>query len=582
MAANRLYVKSSKTNNWVWDNVRQDTIRFVGNGTMRLYTSTDNNRTTTFNYPLMLRIALCISLVFYIHAVVAQRILTVGTPNDKSEPPYTIIGNVFDSDTGEPISGANIFIERQNIGTSADINGNYSLKLYEGLYLIQASSTGYVPGAKRVNVIGEGKVNFILNVQVTELEEVVIKGGAEKRDVISKDVGVEVLTISSIKTLPPLGGEADILKSLTLLPGVSTPGEASSGFNVRGGGFDQNLILMDGAPLYNPSHLFGFFSAFNPNMIRDVTLYKGAIPANYGGRGSSVVDITYQKGNLSYWTGDATLGVLSSKFSAGGPLVPGKLSINIGGRGSYTNWLLRQAKDADVNNSKASFYDGNIILSYAINPNNDLEYSLYRSRDSFSFAGDTTNQWQNTAQVIKWTSILSEKLSFRISAVQSIYQSTILSDVPFGSFDQETGIKDYNASSSLTFIPSEKHTIQLGGQVKRISVDLGTLKPGKDSAIEPEDIPSEKAIESGVFAHHNFNINKHIELSYGVRWSNFRLLGARTINTYDPVLTKSIENISGQTQFGDNEIIKQYNGIEPRAGLNFKINEENSIKLGYN
>lgn len=536
----------------------------------------------TFSSPTILRIILSICLAFCIHVAGAQRILTVGTPNDKAEPPYTVIGNVFDSGTGEPIPGANIFIERQNIGTSADIDGNYSLKLYQGLYLIQASSTGYVADAKRVNVIGEGKINFILNVQVTELDEVVIEGGAEKRDVINKDVGVEVLTISAIKTLPPLGGEADILKSLTLLPGVSTPGEASSGFNVRGGGFDQNLILMDGAPLYNPSHLFGFFSAFNPNMIRDVTLYKGAIPANYGGRGSSVVDITYQKGNLSYWTGDATLGILSSKFSAGGPLVPGKLSVNIGGRGSYTNWLLKQAKDPDVHNSRASFYDGNVVLSYAINPNNDLEYSLYRSRDSFSFAGDTTNQWQNTAQVIKWTSILSEKLSFKISAVQSIYQSTILSDVAFVSFDQETGIKDYNANSSLTFTPSEKHTIQVGGQIKSISVDLGTLKPGRDSAIEPEDIPSEKAIESGVFIHHNFSINKHIELSYGIRWSNFRLLGSGTINTYDPTLTKSIENISGQTQFGDNDVIQQYNGIEPRAGLNFKINEENSIKLGYN
>ena len=525
---------------------------------------------------------LIIFSLLFSQLVAAQQIQQVGFPNENSKPPFTVTGKVFDSSTGDGLPGANVFIERQNIGTSADVDGNYSLELYEGLYTIQVSSTGYETVTKRVNVLNDGKLNFILTVKITELSEVVIEGAAEKRDFVNKDVGTEVLTISSIKTLPPLGGEADIIKSLTLLPGVSTPGEASSGFNVRGGGFDQNLILMDGAALYNPSHMFGFFSAFNPNMIRDVTLYKGAIPATYGGRGSSVVDITYQKGNLSYWTGDVTLGVLSSKFSAGGPIVPGKISVNMGGRASYTNWLLRKAKDPDVHNSGANFYDGNVVLSYAINPNNDLEYSLYYSNDDFRFAGDTTNQWQNTAQVLKWTSIFNEQLSLQVSGVQSLYRSTILDDARFASFKQKTGITDLSGTATLTYKPTDSHTIKVGGQMKRLSVDLGTLTPGENTPIEPVDIPSEKAMESGVYFQHQYSIFDNLELSYGLRWSNFRLLGSGTINTYDPNGERSIVNVTGQEVFGDNDVIQDYNGLEPRAGINFKVNEENSIKFGYN
>lgn len=526
--------------------------------------------------PLLLCLILIASLPSF-----AQKIQTIGFPDENEKQPFTVTGKVFDAGTGEPVIGANIYIERQQIGTSADVDGNYTLKLYKGLYLIQVTSTGYEAKARRVNIVGSGRVNFLLDELVTQLGEVVIKGTNEQ-DAVSRDVGKEVLTISSIKTLPPLGGEADILKSLTLLPGVSTPGEASSGFNVRGGGFDQNLILIDGAPLYNPSHMFGFFSAFNPNIIRDVTLYKGAIPASYGGRGSSVVDITYRKGNLAQWTGDVTLGVLSSKFTAGGPIVKNKLSVMAGGRGSYTNWLLRRASDPDVNNSRASFYDGNLLLNYALNPKNDIEYSLYYSDDSFRFAGDTTNAWNNFAQVLKWTSVLSDRMTLKVSAIQSRYNSTISNDALFGAFELESGIIDTQANAGLTFNLNDKNTFSFGGQLKNIEVDLGTLRPGEDSSITPEDIEEERALESGVYFQHSYDIFDNLELSYGVRWSNFRLLGSGSINTYDETQSRSTENITGQVTFGDGDLIQDYNGIEPRAALNYKVNEETSIKLGYN
>ncbi len=526
-------------------------------------------------------------LLFVVHLSFAQtqRMIPIGYHSadglkEQAPPPYEVSGRVIDVATGEPLVGANIYIERQEIGTSTDESGAFKLILYTGFYKLRVSSTGYETDTKTINVLGSGKINFLLTDEITELDEVIIR--ESNTNVINREVGKEVLSISSIKELPPIGGEADVLKSLALLPGVIIAGEASSGFNVRGGGADQNLILMDGAPLYNPSHMFGFFSAFNPNIIRDVSLYKGAIPSNYGGRGSSVVDITYKKGNFDHWNGDVTLGMVSSKFSAGGPIIRDKISVMIGGRGSYVNWLLKQAGDADIHNSRASFYDGNVLLSYAINPRNEIEYSLYQSDDSFRFAGDTSYQWQNRAQVIKWTSTLSDQLSVRVSAIQSDYEATIKDNTRFTDFDLESGILDNQLGLDFTLKPNERHTLKMGGQMKWIKVDPGALITGEESTLAPEDIMSEKAQESGLFFQHNFEISEKIDISYGIRWSNFRLLGPNSLNSYNPELQRSIENKIGQTDFSNNDLVKKYSGIEPRLALNYKLNQDLSLKAGYN
>lgn len=534
---------------------------------------------------MKLSVSLIFLCVMHLSFAQTQRMIPIGyhsadDPAEKKDPPYEVSGRVIDVATGEPLVGANIYIERQKIGASTDETGAFKLILYTGFYKLQISSTGYETDLKTINVLGSGKINFLLKDVITELDEVTIR--ASNTNVINREVGKEVLSISSIKELPPIGGEADIMKSLALLPGVIIAGEASSGFNVRGGGSDQNLILMDGAPLYNPSHMFGFFSAFNPNIIRDVSLYKGSIPSNYGGRGSSVVDITYKKGNFDHWVGDATLGMVSSKFSAGGPIIRDKLSVMVGGRGSYVNWLLKQAGDADVQNSRASFYDGNVILSYAMNPKNEIEYSLYYSNDSFRFAGDTTYQWQTRAQVIKWNSTLTDHLSLHLTAIQSDYEATIKDEARFTAFDLETGILDNQIGLDFTLKPNERHTLKIGGQMKWIKVDPGTFIPREQSTLASENIISEKAQESGLFVQHNFEISKKLSVSYGVRWSNFRLMGLGSVNSYNPELQRSIENKIGETDFGNNDLIKQYNGIEPRLSFNYKLNPDLSLKGGYN
>ncbi|MDX1630193.1 MAG: carboxypeptidase-like regulatory domain-containing protein, partial [Fulvivirga sp.] len=328
--------------------------------------------------------------------VFSQNTVTIGLENTNESPPYKITGTVYDAASGQAIPNANIYIPRQEIGTISDVEGRFELTLYEGAYQIQVSNVGYETNIKTISVKGSGYINFSLSETAEQLKEVVISGGSADRNVTSKDIGKEVMTIESIKDIPPIGGETDVLKSLTLLPGVSTVGEASSGFNVRGGGSDQNLILLGGATIYNPSHLFGVFTAVNSSVVREVALYKGFVPAEFGGRGSSVVDVKYKKGNFNNWTGEATIGFVTSKFSAGGPVVKDKLSAIVAGRAAYPNWLISKTNDPNVKNSTASFYDVNGIVNYIINEKNDLEYSFYHSSDDFQFADNVAIAWQNT------------------------------------------------------------------------------------------------------------------------------------------------------------------------------------------
>ena len=518
---------------------------------------------------------LCMSL-----SLTAQRSVTIGVGKKDESPPYTIKGIVSSLGTGDKITGANLYIERQNIGTSTNEKGEFVLSLYTGRYELQISSIGYQPQIRVINVQGSGSINFSLEENITELDELVIKSAKADQNIRSKEIGKNVLTVESIKNLPPLAGEVDVLKSLTLLPGVSTQGEASSGFNVRGGGVDQNLILLGGATLYNPSHLFGFFTGFNSSIVRDVSLYKGSIPANYSGRGSSVVDVTYKKGNFGQWEGDVSLGIAASKFSAGGPIIKDKLSVMTAARGSYPNWLIGQTNDPNIANSTASFFDANAIVNYIINDKNDLEYSFYTSGDEFQFANNIANEWQNLAQVFRWNSTLTQGVVLQFSAVQNKYTSHLIDDTPFNSFDLQSDILHNELNVGLKIKLGEKQKLNLGLQTKFLENNLGTLTTDDDSIVQSENIEPENAIESGVYFQHEIDLSEKFGISYGLRYSDFRNRGPGTINIYDPNETRSIRNVIDTEEFAS-ENIQTYNGIEPRASLNYKLDESSSIKAGY-
>ncbi len=523
---------------------------------------------------------LFLALLAQASTLLSQKIAIIGTLNKDEDPPFSVSGSVYSIETGNKIEGANIVIEKHNLGTNTDEDGDYSFELYQGTYYFNVSMVGYESIVKPVSVVGSGFVNFSLKESVVMLNEVVFEARSEDHNVSSNEIGTEVLNIASIKTLPLIGGEVNVLNSLTLLPGVSTQGEASSGFNVRGGGIDQNLILLGGATLYNPFHLFGFYSGFNASMVRDVSLHKGAIPAQYGGRASSVVDVAYKKGNFKQWEGDLTLGTSASKFSVRGPIVVPKLAFMGGGRIAYPNWMIRRTRDPNIANSTAAFYDANIVLNYIVNEKNDIEYSSYMSADSFQFPDNIENQWRNIAHVLKWNSQIKDDLLFDVSLVRSRYISNLIETAPRQGFDLERSINHDEINVNFDFLPSEGNELKLGGQVKLLENNLGTMTPKDESSVLPTTIDPENAIESAIYFQHDYSITDKIGIAYGLRYSIFSNRGPGSITQYETERTRSTNSALSTSEFGK-ESIQNYTGLEPRIAVNVQLNNLTSLKLGY-
>ncbi len=517
-------------------------------------------------------------LLYFSYQANAQRAIIIGSKGSE-EPPYTIKGKVYSLETGEKILGANLVIEGQNLGTSTDVEGVYTFSLYPGAYTLLVSYVGYASKTKTISILGSGTLNFGLKRSVTELDEFVVQSEGEDENISSKIAGKSVLDLESIKTLPPLAGEVDVLKSLTLLPGVATQGEASSGFSVRGGGTDQNLILLGGATLYNPSHLFGFFSGFNANVVRSVSLYKGVVPAQYGGRASSVIDVSYKKGNFRNWDGTVTLGLVSSKVTAGGPLIKDKLSLMAAGRIAYPNWLLQRSNDPNISNSTANFYDGNLIFNYIIDEKNDLEYSIYNSSDGFNFSNGLSNEWSNLAQVLKWNSQINQKLSLSLSLIQSKYNSDLIDNSQTNRFRVASQIVHNQANLGLNWVQSKKSTIKTGVQTTFLKNDIGNLRPEPGSNTTPVTIDSEQGTEIGIYAQHELDITGKFGITYGLRYSNFSDRGPATINVYEPGRSRSLISIVDSLEFSGGSI-QTYQGWEPRIQFRYKVSPTLSLKGG--
>ena len=520
-------------------------------------------------------------LYFFTQVSWAQKAIEIGKGSNRVGE-VLIIGKVMDYETGETLIGATVIVDELKKGEVTDINGMFGLYVPVGEYTLTISSVGFQELKQLIIVNGTGEFKLRLLASITELEEVLIQSQEADVNVKSTDLGKNTLSMESIKALPPFAGEVDILKSITLLPGVTSVGEASSGFNVRGGGSDQNLILLGGAVLYNPSHLFGFFSAFNSDLIRNVIIYKGGIPAKYGGRASSILDLEYRKGNNKRWGVKGSLGLVSLKLAIEGPIVKDKLSVLLGVRTSYSNWLLKSINDANIKNSSTQFYDLNGLVNYQLNNKNDLNYSFYRSYDDFKFASDTTNAWTNMAHVFDWKHAFAEKTIFHSIFSRSDYEFSINNKVGTNNFSINSKIIDQGVNLGLEFGVGKKGIVLVGVQVKQIEIDPGNLLPiNEQSAINALDLESEQAIEGGAYAQHDFEIGK-LGVSYGLRYNRFYYLGSNTIYQYEENLPRNEENIINQTTFGKGDVIKDYDGFEPRLSLRWSINTNTSIKLGYN
>lgn len=508
----------------------------------------------------------------------------IGNINDLNKPGEVIIsGYLKDRDTKEPIIGATVYIQKLSVGSISNEYGFYTLSIPRGSHLVQFLYVGMKEKKYNLNIYGNGEMDVEMSSMLIPLKEAVVS--AQKNMTLQRfEVGMEKLNIVSFRLMPTSMGETDIIKSVLLIPGVQSVGEGSSGFNVRGGSADQNLILVYGAPVYNSSHFFGFFSAVNSDIIKDVTLYKGGIPARYGGRISSVLDIVSKDGNKNTFSGNAGISPITTHLMVEGPLIKGKASYVITARSTYSNWLLGLIDNPSIQNSRASFYDINGRITYDINNNNRLELSSYTSHDSFRFNSDTTYRYDNNILSFKWRHFFTTRFFSNLSINNSIYSYGITSQkVPQDGFVLSHKVNNTNVKADFNWYPGSRNEVNFGLDLSSYSILPGSYLPASDSSLVlSRVIDREQALEAAMYIDDKFIITDYMSINVGVRVSSFFALGPQSVTRYDPLLPRSRSSILDTMRFKSNQIEKSYAGPELRMSLNFRFPDNSSFKINYN
>ena len=441
---------------------------------------------------------------------------------------YTLSGVITDISSNETLIGVNILFPEQQTGTITNEYGFYSITLPEGTYKLVISYLGFQNIVETIELTSDMTKSFSLNEATESLDEVVITEDIEKLNIRKPQMSVNALSASTIKQIPVVLGEADVIKAITMLPGVTTAGEGASGFNVRGGSADQNLILLDEATIYNSSHLFGFFSVFNPDAIKDLRLYKGGIPARYGGRVSSVLDIYQKEGNSNEFHANGGIGLVSSRLLVEGPIKKQKGSFLLGGRASYAHLFLPLF---DVDNI-AYFYDLNTKLSYKINQNNNIYLSGYFGRDVFSLNDSFENTYGNTVLNFRWNHLFSDKLFSNLSLIYSDYYYGLNLDLI--GFDWNSGIRNFNLKYDLKHYLSDKVKLQYGLNSIYHKFNPGEIEPSNStSGINRQKLIDKYALETALYFDVEHQLTNKLTASYGLRYSNFLRLGQDKLNVYE-------------------------------------------------
>ncbi|MDB5158645.1 MAG: TonB-dependent receptor, partial [Mucilaginibacter sp.] len=435
---------------------------------------------------------------------------------------------------------------------------------------------------RQVILYSDGRLNIEMQEQITSLKEVKISED-KVANVRSTEMGVNKLDIRSIKQVPAVFGEADILRVVLTLPGVQSVGEATTGFNVRGGSADQNLILLNDATIYNPSHFFGFFSAFDPDIVKEVELYKSSIPVKYGGRLASVLDVTDREGNKKKFTGTAGIGLLTSRLNVEGPINKDKTSFILGARTSYSNWLLSLLPE-EYKHSGASFYDINFNISHQIDEKNNLYLTTYLSHDSFRLNSDTTYSYGNKNANIKWKHNFNDKLFSVLIAGYDRYQYQISSDaIPVNGYNLNYNINQSNFKADFTYYLNRKNTVNFGLSSTYYKLHSGNFEPYNDqSLIAPDVVPAEQALESALYIGDKYDLTPDLTFDFGVRYSIYNYLGPQTVDQYAPNLPRESTNIIDSITYAKNHIIKTYQSPEIRASLRYNLTGDFSLKASYN
>ena len=513
-----------------------------------------------------------------------NKLYDVGTKNGKSASARpTVGGYVRDVKTGEPIMGATISVDTLSITKSTDQFGYYSLTLPKGRHVIRVSSAGMKDTRRQVQVYSDGKLNIDLEEFVASLKAVIVSAD-KTSNTRSVQMGVTKLNIQSIKQVPVVFGEADVLKVLLTLPGVTSVGEGSNGFNVRGGAADQNLILYNDATVYNPTHLFGFFSAFDPELVKSVELYKSAIPEKYGGRLSSVLDVDVKDGNNKKWTGTAGISPLTSKFSIEGPLQKEKTSVIAGFRTTYSDWLLNQIPSSSYSNSTANFYDASLHLSHIINSKNTLYLMGYISSDKFNLDGDTTYEYANRNANLKWKHNFSNS-SFAVftTGIDHYQYSVSSTKVPVNAYKLSFDINQIYLRADFSYSPNNKHSISYGLNSVYYQLHPGTLSPdGPKSLVQTNSVQQEQALETALYLGDQFSISQNFSVNGGIRYTVYNFLGPSQVYQYVPGLPRESFTIKDTVSYPKGKIIKTYALPEIRLSARYSLTNSASLKFSFN
>jgi CarboxypepD_reg-like domain/TonB-dependent Receptor Plug Domain len=496
----------------------------------------------------------------------------------------SVSGNITDAESGEGLIGAVVVVKDEGLGAATNDYGFYSLTLPNGPYILEFTFIGFKTVVKTVTLDGDLTINVELKENIDQLEAAVINA---KRRVENKKISVVSLDIKRIKEIPVIFGEVDVLKTITLLPGIQSAGEGNSGINVRGGAQDQNLILLDEATVYNASHLLGFFSVFNGDAIKDIEVYKGGIPASYGGRLASLIDIKMKDGNRKHMAATGGIGTISSRLTLEGPIVKDKSSFMIAGRRSYADIFLPLAGTEVAKESKLYFYDLNLKANYEISEKDKIYLSGYLGRDVFGFGSLFGVSWGNATTTLRWNHIFKKNLFLNTSFVYSDFNYGFqFKFAESANFGLEQKIRDLYIKPDFTYYISPTSTLKFGGQLTKHHFNPGIFKALNEDTkkIFPTDIALElkNAWEGALYVDHDYKVSQKFNIRYGLRWSGFANVGGTEYSYVKNEFSQPIDSLTTTTLYKKGEIYNVYGGLEPRLSLSYNIEQSTAIKGTYN
>lgn len=509
--------------------------------------------------------------------------ISIGDPAGGKNGEVVLRGMVMDVKNDAPLVGASVVVKDIDKGITTNALGTFEMSIPAGQHVVTISYINYEEKVVDLDIYDDGELNVNLDETPTLLEEVVVADKAFS-NVMGNRGGQTSIKLTEVKRMPSFMGQVDLIRQVQTLPGVTSVGEVATGFNVRGGGVDQNLVLYDGIPVFNISHVFGFFSSFNSDALKEVNFYRGGIPAEFGGRVSSVLNITAKEGNFQKWEGTGGIGAISSNFTVGGPILKDKTSMIASLRSSYSDWILNTIKTdyQDIQNSTVYFYDGSLKLSHQFSNKTKLQFTGYLSKDKFGISTDTVYRWFNRMGVMRLDHSFNEKFLSTITAGVGSYAYSVEDIEPGNAYELDFGVTYPSVKADFSY-NLENHKISFGAASTYYQYNPGSIRPTTGlSSIRPQALAEQRTFEHGFYLEENFQWRERFNVEVGLRYSLYQAFGPSSVYQYDPSQAREVKAIIDTAQFASGELVKSYSGLEPRVSFRYSFTPNASVKVGFN